>query len=89
MNEIIGIILEYAAIWVPSIVAVSGVVCTILVALNKTKEAWEKLRGDTDFKSMKEQLITQSQENQELIKCNKALVDNITKIKDYVDHKED
>ena len=89
MNEIIGIVLEYAAIWVPSLVAILGVVCTILTALNKTKDAWDKLKGDTDFKSVKEQLVQQSQENQELIKCNKALVDNITKIKDYVDHKED
>ena len=88
MNEIIGIILEYAAIWAPSVVAILGIVYSVLVAMNKTKAQWEKLKGDTDFKDLKEQLIQQSKENEELIKCNKALVDNITKIKDYVDHKE-
>lgn len=87
MNEIIGIILEYAAIWAPSVVAILGIVYSVLVAMNKTKAQWEKLKGDTDFKDLKEQLVQQSKENEELIKCNKALVVNITKIKDYVDHK--
>lgn len=87
MKEIIEIVLQYAAIWAPSLVAILGIVYSVLVAVNKTKAQWDKLKGDTDFKDVKEQLIKQSKENEELIKCNKALVDNITKIKDYVDHK--
>lgn len=87
MKEILEIVLQYVAIWAPSLVAILGIVYSVLVAVNKTKAQWDKLKGDTDFKDVKEQLVKQSKENEELIKCNKALIDNITKIKDYVDHK--
>lgn len=88
MEDIIRIVLEYVSIWMPSLVAIFGVVTTILVALGKTKDAWDKLKKDTDYKDVKDKLTNVASENQELIRCNKLLLDEITKIRNYADVKK-
>lgn len=89
MTEIVNIIITYASIWAPSLVSILGIVTTILIALNKTKEQWNKMKEDNDYREIKEKLTANAKQNEELIKCEKALIDNITKIKDYVDHKKE
>lgn len=88
MTEILQIIVEYVAIWAPSLVAVLGVVSTVLVALSKTKEAFSKLNKDETLKELKTEMKKLVSENEELVRCNKLLLDNYTKIKDYVDTKK-
>ena len=88
MEEILAIIIEHVSIWAPSLVAILGVVTTILVALAKTKEAFEKLNKDETLKEVKDRLIKLANENAELSRCNKLLLDEITKIKDYADLKK-
>ena len=88
MTEILKIIVEYVAIWAPSLVAVLGVVSTVLVALSKTKEAFSKLNKDETLKELKTEMKKLVSENEELVRCNKLLLDNYTKIKDYVDTKK-
>ena len=56
MTEILQIIVEYVAIWAPSLVAVLGVVSTVLVALSKTKEAFSKLNKDETLKELNDKL---------------------------------
>lgn len=85
MEQIIEIVLSYASIWVPSIVAILGVISTILVALNKTKEAFAKLNKDETLKELKTQLTKVIKDNQELRAYEKVLVDEMTKIKNYVE----
>lgn len=88
MEEILKIIVEYVAIWAPSLVAALSVVTTVLVALGKTKEAFEKLNKDETLKDVKANLNKVAADNEELIRCNKLLLDEITKIKDYADTKK-
>ena len=85
MEEILRIIMEYISIWAPSLVAILGVVVTILTALGKTKEAFENLKGDKTLKDVNDKLTTLASENEELIRCNKLLLENITRIKGYAD----
>jgi hypothetical protein len=88
MTEIIQIIIEYASIWAPSLVAILGVVTTILVALGKTKDAFAKLNKDETLKEINTKLTQVANENEELVRCNKLLLDEITKIKGYADTKK-
>lgn len=88
MTEILKIIVEYVAIWAPSLVAILGIVSTVLVALSKTKEAFIKLNKDETLKELKTEMKRLVSENEELVRCNKLLLDNYTKIKDYVDTKK-
>lgn len=88
MTEILQIIVEYVAIWAPSLVAILGIVSTVLVALSKTKEAFSKLNKDETLKELKADMKKLISENEELVRCNKLLLDNYTKIKDYADTKK-
>ena len=88
MEELLRTIVEYVSIWAPSLVAILGVVTTILVALGRTKEAFDKLNKDETLKDVNSQLKKLTTENEELIRCNKLLLEQITKIQDYADIKK-
>lgn len=88
MEQIFEIIIQYASIWAPSLVAILGVITTILVALGKTKDAFDQLNRDETLKDVRKQLVSLAQENAELVRCNKLLLEQITKIKDYADQKK-
>ena len=89
MTEIITIILEYAAIWAPSLVSVAGVITTVLLAIGKTKNAAEALKNDVELANLAKETQRLANENEELVRCNKLLLDNITNIKDYADQKKE
>ena len=88
MEEILRIILEYVSIWAPSLVAILGMVVTILTAINKTKEAFDNFKADTTLKDVNKKISELTDQNEELVRCNKLLLDNITKIQDYADNKK-
>lgn len=88
MNDQLNILVEALAIWAPSLTAIVGVVYTVITALNKTKAAWNELKENTDFKALKKDLETALKQNEELILQNNLLLDRITKIKDYTEHKK-
>lgn len=77
--------MTYAAIWAPSLVAVLGVVATVVLALSKVKTAFQKLDTSEILSEVNKKLTKVTQENEELIRCNKLLLDQITKIQDYAD----
>lgn len=83
--SILEVVIQYASIWAPSLVAILGVCTTVLIALSKTKEAFEKLNKDETLKEVNNKLSTLSRENAELVRCNKLLLEQITKIKNYAD----
>lgn len=92
MTEIFDIIMTYAAIWAPSITAILGVVTTILIAVNKTKEQVDKLRADNEIsqKKLNELMtifLTSVEKNETLSKELKITADAYSGIKDYVDNR--
>ena len=82
------ILMTYVAIWAPSLVAVLGIVASVVLAVNKATAAIRDIKLDKTFIELNNKLTTMAQENRELVKCNKLLLDQITKIKDYADQKE-
>ena len=89
MNEILQIIVEYASIWAPSIVAVLSIVCTVIPAVIKVSEALKRLKEDKTLAEVGRKLETLASDNEELVRCNKLLLDKITKIQNYADHKKE
>lgn len=89
MEEILRIIVEYVSIWAPSLVAILGVVTTIITALKKVSEAFENLKKDKTLEKVNNKLTQVVSENEELIRTNKLLLEQITKIKNYSDVKKE
>jgi uncharacterized protein YoxC len=85
MEQILELIMSYAAIWAPSLVAVLAVITTIMKALTETKKAVEEFRNTDAIKSLHNEVQTLARENQEIVHCNKLLLDELTKIKNYAD----
>lgn len=80
--------MAYVAIWAPSLVAILGTVAAIVLAVNKATAAIRDIKLDKTFIELNNKLTTMAKENEELIRCNKLLLDQITKIKDYADQKK-
>lgn len=89
MEELIKIIVEYVSIWAPALVSISGTVAVIISCYNKFRTALDGLKADKTLKEVNDKLDKVAHENEELVKCNKLLLDQITKIKDYADHKKE
>ena len=87
MEAIVSVIIETAALWAPSIVAVLGIVATIIPAILKIREALIEFKKSDELKEIIKLLKKQSTENAELKEYNKLLLDEITKIKGYSDIK--
>ena len=88
MEDLFIIIAEYASLWTPALVATLGIIVTVLTTISKLNEALKTLKADTTLSQLKSDLKRISEQNEELVKCNKLLLDQITKIQGYADHKE-
>lgn len=86
-TEIVELVLSYASMWAPAVASIIAVICAIVTSISKATAAVESLKNDTDFKDVKQQLNKVSTENRELVKCNKMLIDQLTKINGYADAK--
>lgn len=92
MNEIIELLVEYAAIWGPSLVAIAGIIVSVITALSKiaaalaeTKSAVAALKEDATIKELTSELKKQARKNERLQETYTLLLDKITKIKGYTD----
>lgn len=88
MEALMKIILEYVSIWTPSLVAVISIIFTVVITISKVVGLLETLKKDTDYNEVKTRLSEVSEENRELVRCNKLLLDHLTKIHDYAEHKK-
>ena len=95
INEIFEIVLEYASIWAPSLIAIIGIATTVVgayaklrLAIVETKKASEELKSNETIKELKSEFKALAIKNEELTETNKLLLDQITKIKGYADLKK-
>jgi uncharacterized protein YoxC len=88
MEDLFITIAEYAALWTPALAGILGIVVTVLTTISRLNEALKTLKADTTLSQLKSDLKRISAQNEELVKCNKLLLDQITKIQGYADHKE-
>lgn len=87
METIIQLILDYCVIWAPSLVAILGVVVSVIKALHASKEAINEVRSTSDFQELKNEVSKVLKENRELKEINKIAVEKVSSIKGYVDQK--
>lgn len=78
-------LVEMIIIWLPALVSILGIVGTVLSALGKTKKAIAELKDSTELREATAEMKRLATENQELIRTQKLLLDNITRIRDYAD----
>lgn len=87
--EFIDIISQYVSIWAPSLVAILGTVATVILSISKVKSAIDTLKDEAAIKELNAKLKDLAAENAEIVRCNKLLLDQITKIQGYADHKKE
>lgn len=85
MNELIDAITPYLAMWMPAITAVFGVVFTVIKAVRGSVNAVNELRNSAEFAELTKKVVENIKENQALREQNALLLDQITKIQNYVE----
>lgn len=78
-------ILTYASMWAPSLVALLGILFTVIKAIGLVRKAIDELKQNTNIHDMNVELSRLTTQNKELVRCNKLLLDRITKITNYAD----
>lgn len=87
IQQIIDVIVAHVSIWGPAITAVAGILITVVKAIGAVRKQITEIKEDTDFKDVKREVATVISENKELLRCNKLLLDELTKIQGYADAK--
>lgn len=85
MNEIFDLVIQYVSTWLPALASILVMFVGIIPTILKVKGALETVKQTKEFEDVKTQLIIISHENRELVRCNKLLLDKITKIEGYAD----
>lgn len=88
MEAIVAMIIETAAVWAPSIVAILSIVATIIPAILKIREALIEFKKSDELKQIIVELKKQGAENAELRRLYNLTLDELTKIKGYADIKK-
>jgi cell division protein FtsB len=72
--------------WAPALVAILGIVASVLFAVGKVKTAIAELRKTEDIANLTKELQNLAAENKELRHRESLLLDEITKIKNYAEN---
>ena len=80
------IILTYVSMWAPALVAILGIVASVIFAVAKVKTAITDLRKTDDIANLTKELQGLAAENKELRHRENLLLDEITKIKNYAEN---
>lgn len=83
MSEFVELIVQYISIWLPSLVSIGGTVASVLLAINKSRQAIQEVRSTSDFQELKKALKAEIQSNEELKAQVALLTDKVAKIKGY------
>ena len=86
--QIVQVIVDTWHIWAPAVAAIGGVVIACLNAISRVKSAVDEFKDDRTIKDTNKQLHTLLEQNKELVKTNKILIDEIKRIKGYTDEVE-
>lgn len=81
------LILSYISIWAPALFAMFGIAYTVVKVLGKAHKMFQEFKDDKVLAELYTKLNTLTTQNAELTRCNKLLLDQLTKIQGYADHK--
>lgn len=87
-QEIVDLIVSYASIWAPAITAVIGICVLVAKGIADIRRNLKDIKEDTDFKDLKTNTAEIVKENRELVKVNKRLLDELTRVKGYAEAKD-
>ena len=85
MSEIFDLVIQYISTWLPALTSILVMFAGIIPTILKVKDALDTVKKTKEFEDVKNQLVIISNENRELIRCNKLLIDKIAKIEGYSD----
>ena len=85
MSEIFEIVIQYVSTWLPALASILVMFAGSSPTILKVKDALDTVKKTKEFEDVKNQLVIISNENRELIRCNKLLIDKIAKIEGYSD----
>lgn len=83
MEQIIEMITTYVSIWMPSLVAIIGIVGTIFGSLKKTKDAIAEFKQDETLKKLNSELKEAIAENKEIKQELDIVIDQLAKVENY------
>ena len=89
MTEFYTVLIEHVAVWAPSLVSILSSIALMIPVFIKCRDWLKGLKEDKTLVEVSERLEKVSRENAELVRCNKLLLDKITKIQDYADNKKE
>ena len=89
MIEFYTVLIEHVAIWAPSLASILCSITLMIPVFIKCREWLKRLKEDKTLVEISERLEKVSRENADLVRCNKLLLDKLTKIQDYADHKKE
>lgn len=87
MTELFTLLMSYVTIWAPSLAAIIGIAATVLVALTKMSSTIKAIKADKTLADVYAKMDKLTTQNAELTRCNKLLLDQLTKIQGYADQK--
>lgn len=79
------LILTYVSMWAPALVAILGVVASVIFAIAKVKSAINDFRKSDDIANLTVEIQRLAAENKELRRTENLLLDEITKIENYAE----
>ena len=85
MSEIFEMVIQYVSTWLPALASILVMFAGIIPTILKVKDALDTVTKTKEFEDVQNQLVIISNENRELIRCNKLLIDKIAKIEGYSD----
>lgn len=84
MEELFELITSYVSIWAPSLVAILGIAFTVIKGIAEMKKYVDKKKLEEVYAKLDEA----SSQLRESNRCNKLLLDQLTKIQNYADQKK-
>lgn len=81
------LIISYISIWAPALVAMLGIAATVILSLGKVRAAIQEFKDEKTLAELYKKIDALTIQNAELTRCNKLLLDQLTKIQGYADQK--
>lgn len=88
VTEVVEIVLQYATMWGPSIVAIIGVVVSVVTALSKLSSAVENFKQDKTIDNLRAEMEQIKHELHEENRQTALMLDEVSKIKGYSETKK-
>lgn len=83
ITKLIELLVQYASIWGPSLVAVLGIMISVVSSLAKVKTAVEEFKQDKTIDNLRAEMTAIEQELKETNRQNALLIDELAKVQGY------